>query len=75
MGIAYKDIVKKNNFQCLNTLGGGFYGICNDGDAYSHHDKKVNSNSTEFRCVNGDVIEIECDIRRLKLRFVNKSRP
>lgn len=61
-GICFKNTIVRNDSKCTKPLNGGFYGLCNDGDAYSHHDSEQNCQSTKFRCGSGDIVNIDVDM-------------
>ncbi|CAD8117883.1 unnamed protein product [Paramecium primaurelia] len=75
VGIGFRDIMQKNNYQnCYNT-GYGTYLIYNSGNTYSHHNKDVNAKYLSFQFTNNDIIIIEVCIEHKYIKWSRQNNP
>ncbi|CAD8084267.1 unnamed protein product [Paramecium primaurelia] len=74
IGIGFRDIIQKNNYQ-YTGLGYGSYMISQNGYTYSHHNKDVNGKQLSFTYTTNDIIIMEVSIEHKYIKWTRSNNP
>ncbi|CAD8167813.1 unnamed protein product [Paramecium pentaurelia] len=73
VGIGFKDIIQKSNYQDAYRIGKGTYYIYHDGKCFNHHQEDKNDQHLSFKFANNDIIIIEIDIQKNFIKWIKQS--
>ncbi|CAD8213730.1 unnamed protein product [Paramecium pentaurelia] len=75
VGIGFRDIMQKNNYQSCYSTGYGTYLISYHGYTYSHHNKDLYGKQLSFQFTNNDIIIIEVCIEHKYIKWSRQNNP
>ncbi|CAD8096999.1 unnamed protein product [Paramecium primaurelia] len=74
IGIGFRDIIQKNNYQNVG-VGYGSYMIHQNGYTYSHHNKDVNNKQLSYTYTTNDIIIMEVSIEHKYIKWTQQNNP
>ncbi|CAD8186832.1 unnamed protein product [Paramecium pentaurelia] len=74
IGIGFRDIISKNNYQ-NGGVGYGSYMIRSDGCIYSHHNKDIYGKQLSFTYTTNDIIIMEVSIEHKYIKWTRQNNP
>ncbi|CAD8084263.1 unnamed protein product [Paramecium primaurelia] len=74
IGIGFRDIIQKNNYQSAG-VGYGSHMISQHGYTYSHHNKDISSKQLSFTYTTNDIIIMEVSIEHKYIKWTRSNNP
>ncbi|CAD8184641.1 unnamed protein product [Paramecium octaurelia] len=73
LGIGFRDIIQKNNYQTAYRIGKGTYFIYYDGRCFNHDQQDKDDKQLSFKFTTNDMIIMEVDITNKYIKWIKQS--